>query len=69
MPAMMMGSAGVFIDCDDCWKLLLVTKRGLLYVWDLLKRSCILHDSLASLVTTREDLSGKDSGMSVVHMF
>lgn len=62
MPAMMMGSAGAFIDCDDCWKLLLVTKRGLLYVWDLLKRSCILHDSLASLVTTREDSSGKDSG-------
>ncbi|OAY81947.1 Protein HIRA [Ananas comosus] len=30
MPAMMMGSAAVFIDCDECWKLLLVTRRGLL---------------------------------------
>ncbi|KAJ0972683.1 hypothetical protein J5N97_020642 [Dioscorea zingiberensis] len=62
MPAMMMGSAGVFIDCDDCWKLLLVTRRGLLYVWDLFKRTCLLQDSLACLVTAKEDSSGKDSG-------
>ncbi|OAY81950.1 Protein HIRA [Ananas comosus] len=51
MPAMMMGSAAVFIDCDECWKLLLVTRRGLLYVWDLFSRTCLLSDSLASLVT------------------
>ncbi|XP_073118026.1 protein HIRA isoform X2 [Elaeis guineensis] len=62
MPAMMMGSAAVFIDCDECWKLLLVTKRGLLYVWDLFNRTCLLHDSLASLVTSREDSSAKDAG-------
>ncbi|XP_008801226.3 protein HIRA isoform X3 [Phoenix dactylifera] len=62
MPAMMMGSAAVFIDCDECWKLLLVTKRGLLYVWDLFNRTCVLHDSLASLVTSREDPSAKDAG-------
>ncbi|EHA8587556.1 Protein HIRA [Cocos nucifera] len=62
MPSMMMGSAAVFIDCDECWKLLLVTKRGSLYVWDLFNRTCVLHDSLASLVTSREDLSAKDAG-------
>ncbi|XP_020260326.1 protein HIRA isoform X2 [Asparagus officinalis] len=62
MPAMMMGSAAVFIDCDDCWKLLLVTRRGLLYVWDLFNRNCLLHDSLSSLVTSREDSSVKDAG-------
>ncbi|ONM53730.1 homolog of histone chaperone HIRA [Zea mays] len=50
MPAMMMGSAAVFIDCDDCWKLLLVTRRGLMYIWDLHNRTCILQDSLAALV-------------------
>ncbi|KAJ6816368.1 protein HIRA isoform X1 [Iris pallida] len=62
MPAMMMGSAPVFIDCDDCWKLLLVTRRGLLYVWDLYNRTCLLHDNLASLVTSGEASSSKDAG-------
>uniref|UniRef100_A0A0D9XGY2 Protein HIRA n=1 Tax=Leersia perrieri TaxID=77586 RepID=A0A0D9XGY2_9ORYZ len=62
MPAMMMGSAAVFIDCDECWKLLLVTRRGLMYIWDLYTRSCILHDSLASLVTSPDDAAGKDTG-------
>lgn len=64
MPAMMMGSAAVFIDCDECWKLLLVTRRGLLYVWDLFNRTCVLHDTLSSLVALREDLSTKDAGMN-----
>ena len=41
MPTMMMGSAATFIDCDECWKLLLVTRKGLLYVWE----KCVLHDS------------------------
>ncbi|KAI0519728.1 hypothetical protein KFK09_007187 [Dendrobium nobile] len=62
MPAMMMGSAAVFIDCSEYWELLLVTKRGLLYVWDLFNRSCILHDSLASLVSSREETPSKDAG-------
>lgn len=64
MPAMMMGSAAVFIDCDECWKLLLVTRRGLLYVWDLFNRTCVLHDTLSSLVALREDSSTKDAGMN-----
>lgn len=63
MPAMMMGSAAVFVDCNESWNLLLVTRRGLLYVWDLFKRTCILHESLASLVTSREDSSTKDAGI------
>ncbi|XP_009414557.2 protein HIRA [Musa acuminata AAA Group] len=62
IPAMMMGSAAVFVDCDESWKLLLVTRRGLLYVWDLFNRTCILHESLSSLVTSREDSSAKDAG-------
>jgi protein HIRA/HIR1 len=49
---MMMGSAATFIDCDECWKLLLVTRKGSLYVWDLFSRSCLLQDSLASLITS-----------------
>lgn len=62
MPAMMMGSAAVFIDCDECWKLLLVTRRGLMYIWDLYTRTCVLHDSLASLVTSPDEAAGKDTG-------
>jgi len=62
MPAMMMGSAAVFIDCDDSWKLLLVTRRGLMYIWNLYDRACILHDSLASLVASPDESSAKDAG-------
>ncbi|KAJ6386175.1 hypothetical protein OIU77_029191 [Salix suchowensis] len=52
MPTMMMGSAATFVDCDECWKLLLVTRKGSLYVWDLFSRNCLLQDSLASLITS-----------------
>ncbi|KAA8550176.1 hypothetical protein F0562_001860 [Nyssa sinensis] len=62
MPTMMMGSAAVFIDCDESWKLLLVTKRGSLYVWDLFNRKCLLHDSLASLISSDLKSSVKDAG-------
>ncbi|XP_078434483.1 histone chaperone HIRA-like protein isoform X2 [Wolffia australiana] len=54
MPAMMVGSAPVFIDCDDSWKLLLVTRKGSVYVWDMFNRVCLLQDSLASLVSSPE---------------
>lgn len=62
MPTMMMGSAATFIDCDECWKLLLVTRKGSLYLWDLLNRNCLLHDSLASLLAANSNLSAKDAG-------
>ncbi|CAH9093799.1 unnamed protein product [Cuscuta epithymum] len=52
MPTMMLGSGAVFIDCDESWKLLLVTRKGSLYLWDLFTRKCLLNDSLASLVTS-----------------
>ncbi|KAK4856629.1 hypothetical protein QYF36_019508 [Acer negundo] len=60
MPTMMMGSAATFIDCDESWKLLLVTRKGSLYVWDLFNRNCLLHDSLASLITS--DLNSSSKG-------
>lgn len=59
MPTMMMGSAATFIDCDDSWKLLLVTRKGSLYLWDLFNRKCILHDSLSSLISSDVNLSSK----------
>ncbi|CAH2065475.1 unnamed protein product [Thlaspi arvense] len=62
MPTMMMGSAATFIDCDDSWKLLLVTRKGTLYVWDLFNRKCILHDSLSSLVSSDANLSSTVEG-------
>ena len=52
MPAIMTGSAAVFIDCDESWKLLLVTRKGLVYVWDLFNRACLLQDSLVSILTS-----------------
>ncbi|CAN6543766.1 unnamed protein product [Malus baccata var. baccata] len=63
MPTMMVGSAAIFIDCDECWKLFLVTRKGSFYVWDLLKRNCLLHDSLASLVASNPNPSAKDAGV------
>ncbi|XAR60118.1 hypothetical protein NMG60_11033370 [Bertholletia excelsa] len=62
MPTMMIGSAAVFIDCDECWKLLLVTRNGYLYVWDLFNKKCLLHDSLASLITSDPKPTAKDAG-------
>ncbi|KAI4373582.1 hypothetical protein MLD38_011695 [Melastoma candidum] len=59
IPTIMLGSASVFIDCDDCWKLLVVTRKGSLYVWDLLSRKCVLRDSLESLITCDPSLSDK----------
>lgn len=63
MPTMMMGSAATFIDCDECWKLLLVTRKGSLYLWDLFNRQCLLQDSLASLISLSLDSSNKDTGI------
>lgn len=64
MPTMMIGSAAIFIDCDKCWKLLLITRKGSIYVWDLLNRTCLLHDSLAPLVPFRHDSSTEVAGMN-----
>lgn len=62
MPTMMMGSAAVFIDCDEFWKLLVVTRKGSLYVWDLFNKRCLLQDSLVSLITTDLKSNAKDTG-------
>lgn len=62
MPTMMVGSAAVFIDCNENWKLLLVTRRGAVFVWDLLNKACLLHDSLSFLVTSGQDSPNKESG-------
>ncbi|CAN0916744.1 Protein HIRA [Linum grandiflorum] len=59
MPTMMTGSAATFVDCDENWKLLLVTRKGSLYVWDLFRRNCLLQDSLASLVASDTKSSTK----------
>ena len=67
MPTMMMGSAAVFIDCDECWKLLLVTKKGSVYLWDLFNRSCLLQDSLASLISADPTASSKDAGKHKIY--
>ncbi|XP_054811410.1 protein HIRA isoform X3 [Prosopis cineraria] len=62
MPTMMVGSAATFVDCDECWKLLLVTRKGSLYLWDLFNRQCLLQDSLASLISPSLNSSSKDTG-------
>ncbi|KAE8734838.1 Protein HIRA [Hibiscus syriacus] len=60
LPTLMMESAATFIDCDESWKLLLVTGEGSLYLWDLFNRKCLLHDSLGSLISL--DLSSSAKG-------
>ena len=66
MPAMMMGSAAMFIDCDESWRLLLVTKKGSLYLWDLFNRTCLLQDTLESLITADPNASSKDTGKYMI---
>ncbi|GMG98458.1 hypothetical protein Nepgr_000298 [Nepenthes gracilis] len=66
MPTIMMGSAAVFIDCDESWKLLLVTRKGSVYVWDLFNRSCLLHNSLTSLITSDSDSSSNTGMIKVI---
>lgn len=68
MPTMMLGSAATFVDCDECWKLLLVTRKGSLYLWDLFNRTCLLQDSLASLIASSPNSSGKDAGTYVTNI-
>ncbi|KAM7272396.1 hypothetical protein ACFE04_027059 [Oxalis oulophora] len=62
LPTMMMGSAATFIDCDEAWNLLLVTRKGSLYVWDLFNRNCLLQDSLSSLFTSDPNSSARGAG-------
>ncbi|XP_073221749.1 protein HIRA isoform X2 [Cicer arietinum] len=62
MPTMMTGSAATFVDCDEGWTLLLVTRKGSLYLWDLFNRTCLLQDSLTSLVASSPNSSTKDAG-------
>ncbi|XP_024632384.1 protein HIRA isoform X2 [Medicago truncatula] len=62
MPTMMMGSSATFVDCDECWSLMLVTRKGSLYLWDLLNRTCLLQDSLTSLVASSPNPSTKNEG-------
>jgi len=70
MPIMMMGSATTFIDCDECWKLLLVTRNKSLYLWDLFDKTYLHHDSLASLLASSPNSSAKDVGtIYYLHMF
>lgn len=70
MPTMMMGSAATFIDCDERWTLLLVTRDGSLYLWDLFNRTCLLQHSLSSLVSSSPNTSAKDAGtIYYLHLF
>ncbi|XP_057850963.2 protein HIRA isoform X2 [Cryptomeria japonica] len=62
LPTMMVGSAPTFIDCDEGWKLLLLTQRGSMYLWDVFHWNCLAHDSLAPLVASATDSSTKGSG-------
>ncbi|KAE8660358.1 hypothetical protein F3Y22_tig00116954pilonHSYRG00237 [Hibiscus syriacus] len=60
LPTMMLvGSAATFIDCDESWKLSLITRKRSLYLWDLFNRNCLLHDSLESLITMDHNTSTK----------
>ncbi|KAH8971705.1 hypothetical protein BDL97_02G157900 [Sphagnum fallax] len=50
--SMMLGSPAAFMDCNQQgWRLLLVTKEGSLYLWDLQESKLLLHESLSPLLS------------------
>jgi hypothetical protein len=51
---MIMGSAVVFIECDDSWKLLLLIRRCLMYIWNLYDTTCILQNSTSLVASPNE---------------
>ncbi|KAG0575691.1 hypothetical protein M758_5G025400 [Ceratodon purpureus] len=51
-PSMMLGSAAVFMDCDENWKLMVVTRNGSLHLWDLQESKRLLHESLGPLLNS-----------------
>nr|XP_024398569.1 protein HIRA-like isoform X2 [Physcomitrium patens] len=51
-PSIMLGSAAAFMDCDENWKLMVVTRNGLLHLWDLQESKRLLHESLGPLLNS-----------------
>lgn len=51
-PSMMLGSAAVFMDCDENWKLMVVTRNGSLHLWELQESKRLLHESLGPLLNS-----------------
>nr|PNR26189.1 hypothetical protein PHYPA_030763 [Physcomitrium patens] len=51
-PSLMLGSAAAFMDCDENWKLMVVTRNGSLYLWDLQESRRLLHESLGPLLNS-----------------
>ncbi|KAJ7559671.1 hypothetical protein O6H91_04G095700 [Diphasiastrum complanatum] len=49
-PSMLVGSGVASLDCNDDWKLLSLTTGGMLYVWDLFQPTCILQESVVTLL-------------------
>lgn len=70
-PSMMLGSAAVFMDCDENWKLMVVTRNGSLHLWDLQESKRLLHESLGPLLNSTSANSmlssnGKDLSLSLL---
>lgn len=51
-PSIMLGSAAVFMDCDENWKLMIVTRNGSLLLWDLQQSKRLLHETLGPLLNS-----------------
>ncbi|KAH7434805.1 hypothetical protein KP509_06G035200 [Ceratopteris richardii] len=55
MPSIVVGSAPVFMDCSEKSKLLLLTKHGVLYMWDCTQSKCLLKESVLPLLSSSSD--------------
>lgn len=61
VPSLMVGSAPAFVDCDEGWKLLLLTRQGALYMWEFIGPSCVLKESVLPLLTVSANSPDKGS--------
>jgi protein HIRA/HIR1 len=63
--SMMLGSPAAFMDCNQQgWRLLLLTKEGSLYLWDLQESKLLLHESLSPLLSPSSvNENSKSNGM------
>lgn len=59
VPCMMVGSAPAFLDCDEGWKVLLLTRQGALYMWEFIGSNCLLKESVLPLLTVSADSADK----------
>ncbi|KAH9573919.1 hypothetical protein CY35_01G027300 [Sphagnum magellanicum] len=60
--SMVLGSPAAFMDCNQGWRLLVVTKAGSLHLWDLQESKLLLHESLSPLLSLSSSPNANSKG-------